>query len=107
MCILQKLAENDVLVGYRDIDVEKSIDSWFEDREIQEFIEKLEKKSNKTRLTSKFQAQSKFNKDSLQNSENQALGIEQNILMKILYLGLEELRKKMKRRVFKKPTLRK
>ena len=61
--------ENDVLVGYRDIDVgEVNLDSWFEDREIQEFIEKLEKKSNKTRLTSKFQAQSKFNKDSSQNS---------------------------------------
>ena len=37
---------NDVLVGYRDIDVSNlDLDSWFEDREIQEFIEKLEKKS--------------------------------------------------------------
>ena len=40
--------ENDVLIGYRDIDLKDvDLDSWFEDREIQEFIEKLEKKSNK------------------------------------------------------------
>ena len=38
--------ENDVLIGYRDIDIKNiDLDSWFEDREIQEFIEKLEKKS--------------------------------------------------------------
>ena len=37
---------NDVLIGYRDIDNKNvDLDSWFEDREIQEFIEKLEKKS--------------------------------------------------------------
>jgi len=47
--------ENDVLVGYRDIDLkEVDLDSWFEDREIQEFIEKLEKKSNKTSFKSNF-----------------------------------------------------
>ena len=40
--------ENDVLVGYRDINSKMvDLDSWFEDREIQEFIEKLEIKSNK------------------------------------------------------------
>ena len=50
--------ENDVLVGYRDIDLkEVDLDSWFEDREIQEFIEKLEKKSNKTSFKSNFQNQ--------------------------------------------------
>ena len=50
--------ENDVLVGYRDIDLkEADLNSWFEDREIQEFIEKLEKKSNKTPFKSNFQNQ--------------------------------------------------
>ena len=48
ICIFCKnWLENDVLVGYRDIDVKEiDLDSWFEDREIQEFIEKLENKSN-------------------------------------------------------------
>ena len=43
ICIFCKnWLENDVLVGYRDIDSkEVDLDSWFEDREIQEFIEKL------------------------------------------------------------------
>ncbi|MBO8206862.1 DUF4101 domain-containing protein [Prochlorococcus marinus XMU1406] len=50
--------ENDVLVGYRDIDSkEVDLDSWFEDREIQEFIEKLEIKSNKIAIRSNFQNQ--------------------------------------------------
>ncbi len=50
--------ENDVLVGYRDIDSkEVDLDSWFEDEEIQEFIEKLEKKSNKTTMKSNLQSQ--------------------------------------------------
>jgi len=34
---------------------EVDLDSWFEDREIQEFIEKLEKKSNKIAIKSNFQ----------------------------------------------------
>ncbi|MDA9746554.1 IMS domain-containing protein [Prochlorococcus sp. AH-736-K20] len=56
--------ENDVLVGYRDIESkEVDLDSWFEDREIQEFIEKLEKKSNKTTIKSNLQKQ-KINKES-------------------------------------------
>ena len=56
--------ENDVLVGFRDIDFKEiNLDSWFEDKEIQEFIEKLEKKSNKL-IQSKFQIQQKFNEDS-------------------------------------------
>ena len=58
ICIFCKnWLENDVLVGYRDIDSKDvDLDSWFEDREIQEFIEKLEKKTNKT--TSKLNLQS-------------------------------------------------
>ncbi|MBO8244277.1 DUF4101 domain-containing protein [Prochlorococcus marinus XMU1411] len=59
MCIFCKnWLENDVLVGYRDIDSkEVDLDSWFEDREIQEFIEKLEKKSNKIAIRSNLQNQ--------------------------------------------------
>ena len=54
ICIFCKnWLENDVLVGYRDIESkEVDLDSWFEDREIQEFIEKLEKKSNKIAIRS-------------------------------------------------------
>ncbi len=50
ICIFCKnWLENDVLVGYRDIDLKEiDLDSWFEDREIQEFIEQIEKKSNRT-----------------------------------------------------------
>ncbi len=57
ICIFCKnWLENDVLVGYRDIDSkEVDLDSWFEDREIQEFIEKLEKKSNKISIRSNLQ----------------------------------------------------
>ena len=57
MCIFCKnWLENDVLVGYRDIDSkEVDLNSWFEDREIQEFIEKLEKKSNKIPIRSNLQ----------------------------------------------------
>ncbi len=49
ICIFCKnWLENDVLVGYRDIDLKEiDLDSWFEDREIQEFIERIEKKSNR------------------------------------------------------------
>ena len=59
ICIFCKnWLENDVLVGYRDIDsIEVDLNSWFEDREIQEFIEKLEKKSNKRIIKSNFQNQ--------------------------------------------------
>ena len=62
ICIFCKnWLENDVLVGYRDIDLnEVNLESWFEDREIQEFIEKLEKKSNKTPI-----------KQNLQNQKNE------------------------------------
>ena len=63
ICIFCKnWLENDVLVGYRDIDLKEiDLDSWFEDREIQEFIEKLEKKSNRIILKSRLQSQPKFN----------------------------------------------
>jgi len=59
ICIFCKnWLENDVLVCYRDIDsTEVDLDSWFEDREIQEFIEKLEKKSKKIIIKSNLQNQ--------------------------------------------------
>ena len=65
ICIFCKnWLENDVLVGYRDIDsTEVDLNAWFEDREIQEFIERVEKKSNKTTLRPNFQNQ-RFNKES-------------------------------------------
>ena len=65
ICIFCKnWLENDVLVGYRDIEMkEVDLNSWFEDREIQEFIEKLEKKSNKNTFRTNFQNQ-KINKKS-------------------------------------------
>ena len=69
ICIFCKnWLENDVLVGYRDIDVKDvNLDSWFEDREIQEFIETLEKKSNKISVSSRLQNRNKFFNDSVQN----------------------------------------
>jgi len=65
ICIFCKnWLENDVLVGYRDIDSkEVDLDSWFEDREIQEFIAKLEKKLNKISIKSNLQNQ-QIEKDS-------------------------------------------
>ena len=62
ICIFCKnWLENDVLVGYRDIDLKEiDLDSWFEDREIQEFIEQIEKKSNRTVFKSGPQNQSNF-----------------------------------------------
>ncbi len=63
--------ENDVLVGYRDIDSKKvDLDSWFEDREIQEFIEKLEKKSNKTAIRSNLQNQQIQKESSTKTTED-------------------------------------
>ncbi len=63
ICIFCKnWLENDVLVGYRDIALKEiDLDAWFQDREIQEFIEQLEKKSNRRTLKSKLQNQPKFN----------------------------------------------
>ena len=77
ICIFCKnWLETDVLVGYRDIDMQEiDLDSWFEDREIQEFIEKLEKKSNRLTIKTKFQYQPKldskeFIKESELNTDN-------------------------------------
>ncbi len=63
ICIFCKnWLENDVLVGYRDIDLKEiDLDSWFEDREIQEFIEQIEKKSNRAVFKSESQNQPNFN----------------------------------------------
>ncbi len=68
ICIFCKnWLENDVLVGYRDIDLKEiDLDSWFEDREIQEFIEKLEFKLNRTTIKSINQNQSKINAQELE-----------------------------------------
>ncbi len=71
ICIFCKnWLENDVLVGYRDIDSkEVDLDAWFEDREIQEFIEKLEKKSNKISIRSNLQNQQIENESSSKSIE--------------------------------------
>ncbi len=62
---------NDVLVGYRDIDSkEVDLDSWFEDREIQEFIEKIEKKSNKISIRSNLQNQQIEKESSTKTTED-------------------------------------
>jgi len=72
ICIFCKnWLENDVLVGYRDIDSkEVDLDSWFEDREIQEFIEKLEKKSIKTTIKSNLQNQQLKKESSMKITED-------------------------------------
>ena len=72
ICIFCKnWLENDVLVGYRDIDSkEVDLDSWFEDREIQEFIEKLEKKSNKIAIRSNLQNQQTEKESSTKTTED-------------------------------------
>ncbi len=71
ICIFCKnWLENDVLVGYRDIDSkEVDLDSWFEDREIQEFIEKLEAKANKNSIISNFQNQLTAKESSTKTTE--------------------------------------
>ena len=72
ICIFCKnWLENDVLVGYRDIDLQAvDLDSWFEDGEIQEFIEKLEKKSNKPSIKTNLQNQQTKNESATKNSED-------------------------------------
>ena len=65
--------ENDVLVGYRDINTKEiNFDAWFGDREIQEFIEQLEKKSNKVSLKSRLQTQVNSLKESFTQSDEDA-----------------------------------
>ena len=75
ICIFCKnWLENDVLVGYRDIDSKGvDLDSWFEDREIQEFIEKLEKKSIKTAIKSNLQSQKIKQESSINTTEDRKL----------------------------------
>ena len=46
------------------------LDSWFEDREIQEFIEKLEKKSNKIAIRSNLQNQQTEKESSTKTTED-------------------------------------
>jgi len=46
------------------------LDSWFEDREIQEFIEKLEKKSNKLAIRSNLQNQQTEKESSTKTTED-------------------------------------
>ncbi|MBO6972409.1 MAG: DUF4101 domain-containing protein [Prochlorococcus marinus CUG1434] len=72
ICIFCKnWLENDVLVCYRDIDsTEVDLDSWFEDREIQEFIEKLEKKSKKITIKSNLQNQLTKKESSTNSTED-------------------------------------
>jgi len=72
ICIFCKnWLENDVLVGYRDIDSkEVDLDSWFEDREIQEFIEKIEKKSNKISIRQNLQNQQTEKESSTKTTED-------------------------------------
>ncbi len=80
ICIFCKnWLENDVLVGYRDIESkEVDLDSWFEDREIQEFIEKLEKKSNKIAIRSNLQNQ-QIEKESSTKTTEDFNNISENI----------------------------
>ncbi len=83
ICIFCKnWLENDVLVGYRDIDINSiDLDSWFEDREIQEFIEKLEKKSNRLTIKAKLQYQPKFDsKELIKESEINVDNLEEGKL---------------------------
>ena len=72
ICIFCKnWLENDVLVGYRDIDSkEVNLDSWFEDKEIQEFIEKLENKSIKIKIKPNLQNQQLKKESSMNNTED-------------------------------------
>ncbi len=83
ICIFCKnWLEKDVLVGYRDIDMQEiDLDSWFEDREIQEFIGKLEKKSNRLTIKTKFQYQPKFDsKEFIKESELNTDNLEEGKL---------------------------
>ena len=66
--------EKEVLISFRDIEIKNvDLDSWFEDREIQEFIEKLEKKSYSPISKPNFKAfsqnkNSDFDKDSVNDN---------------------------------------
>ena len=83
ICIFCKnWLENDVLIGYRDIDVKEiDLDSWFEDREIQEFIEKLEKKSNRSTINLKLQNQLKLEAKESPNESNKVSELRREDLL--------------------------
>ena len=80
ICIFCKnWLENDVLVGYRDIDLkEVDLDAWFQDREIQDYIEKLEKNSNRVSLKTKLQNQTSFQTQESQKNLNTNYNVELN-----------------------------
>jgi len=72
--------ENEVLINYRDIDIKNvDLDSWFEDREIQEFIEKLEKKSYSPISKANFQAFSQNKKSNFDKELGSNININSNI----------------------------
>ena len=115
ICIFCKnWLENDVLVGYRDIDSKEiDLDSWFEDREIQEFIEKLEKKSIKTTIKSNLQNQKIKQETSTsitQDSDNSLANVDERRLpwpggIKQKYEKLDIQDNKFNEEIFKnKPT---
>ena len=74
ICIFCKnWLENDVLLGYRDIDSKEiDLNAWFEDREIQEFIEKLENKSSNVSIRTRLQTQQKYFQDSFREKSKKS-----------------------------------
>ena len=115
ICIFCKnWLENDVLVGYRDIESkEVDLDTWFEDREIQEFIERLEKKSNKITFKQNFQNQqineeytTKITKDfdsALSNFDEGRLPLPGGIKQEFEKLDIQE--NKFNEEIFKNKTI--
>jgi len=108
ICIFCKnWLENDVLVGYRDIDTkEVDLDSWFEDREIQEFIEKLEKKSKKIAIKSNLQNQQIKKESSTDIIESSSANVDERRLpwpggIKQEYEKLDIYEKKFSEKIFK------
>ncbi len=111
ICIFCKnWLENDVLVGYRDIDSkEVDLDSWFEDREIQEFIGKLEKKSKKTTFKSNLQNQQikkESSTDIIESFESSSANVDERRLpwpggIKQEYEKLDIYEKKFSEKIFK------
>ena len=114
ICIFCKnWLENDVLVGFRDIDSKDvDLDSWFENREIQDFIAKLEKKSNKTTIKSNLQNQ-QSNKDFstiTQDFDDSTAKIDERRLpwpggIKQEYEKLDTQENKFSEEIFKNKTL--
>ena len=70
--------ENEVLKGYRDIQIDNvDLDSWFGDSEVQEFIEKLEKKSSNT-FSGSYIRNLSNNLKKITNESNNELQIKDN-----------------------------